>query len=90
MTLSEASKFGMRSLRSGAAGQASVNLAMQSGGIPQSEHYQAIARCLGHSSLTRVTLQSYIGPLGNLILDNSAVLFGEEEGATGGKAVLTK
>ena len=58
----------------------------QSDGVPQSHHYQAIARCLGHTSLTRVTMQSYIGPLGNLLSDNSAVLFGEEEGDIGGRA----
>lgn len=81
-------KFSLRSLRSGAAGQALLNLMEQSGGVPQAHHYEAIARALGHTSLTRVTLGSYIGPLGNLLYDNSAVVFGEEEGAVGGKADL--
>ena len=81
-------KFGMRSARSGAAGQALLNLTLQSGGVPQAHYYESIARLLGHTSLTRVTMGSYIGPLGNLLFDNSAVVFGEEEGAVGGKADL--
>ena len=85
--MAEVRKFGLRSLRSGAAGQALVNLMSQDGGVPQSHHYQSTACCLGHSSLTRVTIQTYIGPLGNLLLDDSAVLFGEEEeGVVGGHA----
>lgn len=80
----EVTNFGLRSFRSGGAGQAIVNLTSQCGGVPKSFHYQAIARMLGHSSLTRVTLESYTGPLGNLIFDNSAVIFEEEEGAVGG------
>ena len=78
------SKFGMRSFRSGAAGQALVNLTSQSGGVPKAYHYQSLARALGHTNLTRVTMESYIGPLGYLLFDNSAVLFGEEEGVVGG------
>lgn len=84
----EVKKFGLRSLRSGAAGQALLNLMLQSGGVPQAQHYEAIARALGHTSLSRVTLGSYIGPLGNLLYDNNAVVFGEEEGAVGGIAPL--
>ena len=61
---------------------------LQSGGVPQAHHYEAIARALGHTSLSRVTLGSYIGPLGNLLYDNNAVVFGEEEGAVGGIAPL--
>ena len=88
MSTAAVKKFGLRSLRSGAADQALLNLMSQTSGVPQAHHYQAIARALGHTSLTRVTLGSYIGPLGNLILDNSAVVFGEEEGVVGGKPDL--
>ena len=84
----EVRKYGLRSLRSGAAGQALIILTSQSGGVSKSFHYEALARALGHTSLTRVTLESYIGPLGNLLFDNSAVIFGEEEGAVGGKPDL--
>ena len=80
--------LGLRSLKSGAAGRALLNLMEQSGGVPQAHHYELIARALGHTSLTRTTLGAYIGPLGNLIYDNRAVVFGEEEGAVGGEADL--
>lgn len=79
-------KFGLRSFRSGATGQALSNLTTSSGGVPQGHHYQALARALGHTSLTRVTMESYIGPLGSLMFDNSAILHREEEGSVGGGA----
>lgn len=79
----EVTNFGLRNFRSGGAGQAIVNLTSRCGGVPKPYHYQAIARMLGHSSLTRVTLESYTGPLGNLIFYNSAVIFEEEDGGVG-------
>ena len=63
-----------------------MNMTSRSGGVAQTCFYQFIARCLGHCSLTKVTLTAYIDRIGGLIHDNSAVLFGEEEGAVGGLA----
>ena len=40
---------------------------------------------LSHTSLTRATPGSYVGPLGNFIYENNAVVYGEEE-AIGGQA----
>lgn len=83
LTEEEAKAFGLRSFRSGAAGQASINLASRKGGVPTTSFLEAIARMLGHVSLSRVTLDAYIGLLAKLIFDNGAVLHLEEEGIVG-------
>ena len=77
--------FGLRSLRSGAAGQALVNIMEGTEGVPEAHFYEALARALGHGDFTATTLTAYIGPLANLLYDNGAVCHGEEEGAVGGK-----
>ena len=63
-----------------------MNMTSKTGVVAQTCFFQAIARMLGHCSLTKVTMKTYIDRIGSLIHDNSAVLFGEEEGAVGGYA----
>lgn len=77
-------EFAMRSLRSGAAGQTCVNLTSSQGGIPKDEHLKAIARLLGHATLSAATLHAYIGPLAKKIYENSNVVMGIGEGSKGG------
>ena len=63
-----------------------MNMTSKTGGVAQTCFYQSIARCLGHVSLSEVTLISYIDRLGSFVHDTSAVIFGEEEGSVGGVA----
>lgn len=73
--------FGLRSLRSGGAGQTLIMILSGQGGIPRTSFLQAIARMLGHVTMTIETLQSYIGPLAKQIIENGRVVLGVGEGA---------
>ena len=86
MAKDAAKKFSLYSFRSGAAAQALANAMALKGGVSEITFLQAIARILGHITLTRTTLNSYIRPLGDALNDNSAVVHGEKEGVVGGIA----
>lgn len=83
-------RFRLRSFRSGGAGQALINLAMDDRGIHSQDHVDTVARMLGHGTITRATMDAYIGHLLQRVMDAANVLFGREEGSAGGVAEMER